>query len=376
MDTIELLRQLIARPSLTPKSAGCLELIAPLLTEAGFTLTHLPADGVDNLLAIRGDTLRLLFAGHVDVVPVGDLSQWRHDPFQPTEENGHLIGRGAADMKSGVAAMVAAATANKADGVGIFLTTDEEGIALSGTKHFVEWWQAQKHPPIPHTLVAEPTCDRVFGDSIKIGRRGSLTGRLRVHGDQQHAAYAHRGTNAAHRLINALHEIITATAGNIAAQAAGKSVTTFQVIDLRGGVGADNVTPPFIDAVINFRYAATDGGANHWRALVETALQTAAPDQWTCQWEHGAEPYLMSENGHLITALRQAITQHTGQTPALTSSGGASDGRFLKNISEETVEFGVCNTSIHAPNESVRIADVRALQAIYETIITHLCPLK
>ena len=147
-------------------------------------------------------------------------------------------------MKSGVAAMVAAATANKADGVGIFLTTDEEGIALSGTKHFVEWWQAQKHPPIPHTLVAEPTCDRVFGDSIKIGRRGSLTGRLRVHGDQQHAAYAHRGANAAHRLINALHEIITATAANITAQAAGKSVTTFQVIDLRGGVGADNVTPP------------------------------------------------------------------------------------------------------------------------------------
>lgn len=379
VDAVDLLKRLIACPSLTPASAGSLELIAELFTAAGFRLQRLPAGGVENLLAVRGEegaVPKLLFAGHVDVVPPGDAAQWESDPFTPVERDGQLYGRGAADMKSGVAAMVAAAlgggdAGGAMDGVAVFLTSDEEGTAVHGTRHFVEWWQAQGRAQIPYCIVGEPTCEQVFGDAIKVGRRGSLTCRVTIRGRQGHAAYAYRADNPAHRLARALQRQADAWQDNLQAQAAGEMVTTFQVVALEGGVGATNVTPPHAGAVFNFRYAPPHTAAQ-LQEEVAAVFDEVAADRWHCEWEHSAAPYIMPSDSRLPLLLREVVQRHTGQAAAFTTSGGTSDGRFLRAICGEMAEFGVCNATIHEPNENVRIADVRALAAIYGDIIRAL----
>ena len=378
MNEIALLEKLIACRSVTPDAAGTLDIAEAVLREAGFAVQRLPKHGVDNLWATKGggDT-RLLFAGHTDVVPPGALEQWNSDPFVMTEKDGALYGRGAADMKSGVAAMITAvcraAANNNDDGVGVFLTSDEEGDADYGTKHFVEWRQNNGFAPVTYCVIGEPTCEKKFGDAIKIGRRGSLTARVRIHGKQTHSAYAHLGDNPAHRLTAALHKINNRWQDNIAKQQAGEMVTTFQVVELASGVGADNVTPPFADAVFNFRNTANDD-ADKLKRQCEDILEDAAPDNWTCDWRRGADPFLMSGDSRLATALRDCIHKQTGITAKTSTGGGTSDGRFLRHICQEMVEFGVCNATIHAPNECTRTADVRALTAIYEALIYRLLP--
>ena len=371
MDAVALLKQLIACRSVTPADGGSLDLLADYLTAAGFELVRLPAGDVDNLLAYKGKTLRLLFAGHVDVVRPGDLAQWNSDPFCAVEKEGKLFGRGAADMKSGVAAMAAAAVRQPAEGLGLFLTSDEEGQAIHGTRHFTEWWQQQKKEQIEYTVVTEPTCEQQFGDAIKVGRRGSLTCRLRIVGRQEHAAFAHRADNPAHRLPAVLHQLVTHWQGNVQRQQDGEMVTTFQIVELAGGVGAHNVTPPDVRAVFNFRYADPDT-ADSLQEQTVALLEEAAPGRWYAEWEHAAEPYRLAADSRLVNTLHSAIQEHTGVSAKPTTNGGASDGRFLRHICRELAEFGVCNTSIHAPNEHVVIEDVRQLTAVYETVIKKL----
>lgn len=375
MDEITLLERLIACRSLTPDAAGSLDIAEAALSGAGFVVRRLPMHGVDNLWAAGGGETRLLFAGHTDVVPPGVREQWHSDPFVMTEKDGYLYGRGAADMKSGVAAMITAAChaarEGGGDGVGVFLTSDEEGDAEHGTKYFVEWWKQNNGGVIPYAVVGEPTCEKHFGDAIKIGRRGSLTAQVCVRGRQTHAAYAHLGDNPAHRLLAALNQMNARWRGNVAAQAAGEMVTTFQVVELKSGVGADNVTPPHAEAVFNFRHIAADAAAD-LRRDSETILEEHAPGGWTCDWKRGAEPFLMPADGELVRVLRDGVRRQTGVQPALSTSGGTSDGRFLRHICRELVEFGVCNATIHAPNECVLAADVRALTAIYRELIRGL----
>ncbi len=371
MDVINLLKQLISCRSLTPADAGSLDLISALLANSGFTVQRLPAGDVDNLWAYKGGETRLIFAGHVDVVPTGELSQWRYDPFTPTEEDGHLFGRGAADMKSGVAAMVVAAMNHPRDGVGVFLTSDEEGVARYGTRHFTEWWQQQGKEPIPYAVVGEPSCEQILGDAIKIGRRGSLTGHVQIHGKQGHAAYAHHVDNPIHCLLAGFAPLAPHWHDNIAAQARGEMVTTFQVVALQSGVGADNVTPPTANAVLNFRYAAPDTAAS-LKTKVSECLTHAAANAWECEWEHSAEPYCLPADSRLVHAMQKIVQTHTGQAPRLTTSGGVSDGRFLRHICSQVAEFGVLNSSIHAANENVKISDVRKLSDIYSALILDL----
>ena len=372
MSVREMLAALVNCESVTPSGGGSLDLVGDFLRAAGFEVMRLPRGEVDNLFAYCGGRVELLFAGHTDVVPPGDLAQWATPPFVASERDGYLFGRGAADMKSGVAAMTVAAARAAADGVGVFLTTDEEGPAVDGTRHFVEWWRRQGRGQIRYCIVGEPTCERRFGDAIKIGRRGSLTARVTVVGRQTHVAYPHQGDNPAHRLVAALERIGRRWRANEARAAAGEIVTTYQLVELRGGVGADNVTPPSVYAVFNFRYAAEDSEAD-LKAFVGGVLDEAAGGQWECEWEGGAAPFLMSADGELVRVLREAIGAETGGVvPDCNARGGTSDGRFLKDICGQTVEFGVLNETIHAPNERVRIADVESLARIYEAVIARL----
>lgn len=368
MDAIPILKQLIACPSVTPLAAGSLTLIEKILAEAGFSTCYMPSGDVDNLWAYKGEQIKLLFAGHVDVVPVGDILQWQTDPFVAVEKDGYLYGRGAADMKSGIAAFVAAVTNQSTDGLAVFLTSDEEGPAINGTRHFVEWWKDKRLNNIPYVVIGEPSSNKNFADTIKIGRRGSLTSTITIQGKQEHVAYAHQRNNSATLLIEALFAMQNNFKLNADLQEQGVITTTLQLVGLEAGLGVNNVTPPHARATINYRNAI-ENSSESLKNYTEEVLQNIAPNQWTCEWACSAEPYKMNEEGHLINTLQNIITEQFGHPAALTMSGGASDGRFLREISNELIEFGVSNQSIHAPNEHVKIADVIALQKIYEELI-------
>ena len=370
-EAIALLEELVTCRSLTPAADGALDIVATRLQAAGFTVQLSSVGEVSNLWATIGERPRLVFVGHVDVVPPGDDALWYSEPFTPMIKDGVLYGRGAADMKSGVAAMVIAAVRAAKDGVAVFLTSDEEGAAENGAKYFVAEWQKSGRAPIAYGIVGEPTCEQHFGDSIKIGRRGSLTGHLQISGDQLHIAYAHRGSNAIHRLVGILQKMEEKWRGGIAAQERGEMATTLQIASIKGGIGANNVTPPSASAVFNFRYAASDTQAD-LRSSTEKIAAEVAGDDWRCDWQCGAEPFLMSEAGELVSALHNSIEEITGVTARLTTSGGTSDGRFFRHICGELAEFGVCNSTIHAPNECVDLRDVSALADIYARLIERL----
>ena len=370
--TLELTRQLVARNSTTPADAGCQELIAARLQALGFRLEPLRFGEVDNLWAVHGAGPPLLcFAGHTDVVPAGPLEQWHTDPFTPAIRDGVLYGRGAADMKSGLAAMVTAIEAYLADrtqhrgSIALLITSDEEGPSVDGTKRVVETLMARGER-IDWCVVGEPSGEQRTGDTIKIGRRGSLSGRLTVHGVQGHVAYPQRAENPVHALAPALAELVAREWDQGSEHF---PPTSFQVSNLNAGTGAPNVIPGELQARFNLRYAPVQTVAA-LRSAVEEILRRHQV-RYTLEWYGAGEPFY-TPPGRLVTEVSAAVKQIAGAAPALSTSGGTSDGRFIALLGAEVVELGVPNASIHKVNEGVRVADIDTLHAMYLQLLRQL----
>lgn len=363
---------LIARRSLTPEDADCCALIASRLAAVGFTAEWINEGGVTNLWATRGSGAPLtILAGHTDVVPTGPLDQWHSDPFAPEIRDGVLYGRGAADMKSGLAAMVCAverllaAPATLKGTLAFLITSDEEGIAAHGTRHVVKVLSARGIKP-DYAIVGEASSNQRLGDRIMIGRRGSLNGVLKVLGKQGHVAYPHKVENPIHRLAPALAALVAEVwdGGN-----AHFPPTSFQVSNIHAGTGANNVVPGVCEVTFNFRYC-TESTEQTLRQRVH-ALLDAQGFRYELQWQLSGEPFLTA-HGALIAAAEAAVQDETGLTPELFTGGGTSDARFISPWGAETVEIGPVNDSIHKINEHVRVADLERLSAIYEGVLRRL----
>jgi len=370
--TLELARELIQRPSVTPEDAGCQTLIAERLAAAGFGAEWLSTGGVTNLWAQRGTGRPLFcFLGHTDVVPSGPESAWQHPPFQPIVEDGYLYGRGAADMKGSVAAFTAAVERfvahhpEHAGAIAILLTSDEEGPAVDGTRHVVETL-AERGSAIDYCLVGEPSSQAQLGDEFKVGRRGSLTGHLTVHGEQGHVAYPHQADNPIHGFAPALQELV-ATEWDQGDD--DFPPTSFQISNIQAGTGADNVIPGAMEVVFNLRYAPTVS-AEDLQQRIEAILHHYGV-HYTISWRHSGGPFA-TRGGALIEAVEQAVTAHTGRCPRRSTSGGTSDGRFMGPTGAQVVELGPLNATIHKANEHVAVADLEALEAIYFDILQRL----
>ena len=368
---LALTTELIRRRSLTPDDAGCCALIAARLERLGFRSEWIDAGGVTNLWATRGSGAPLtILAGHTDVVPTGPLDQWTSDPFQPEIRDGVLYGRGAADMKSGLAAMVCAVerlvAATPVRGTLAFLiTSDEEGLALHGTRHVVKVLQARGLKP-DYAIVGEASSNQQLGDRIMIGRRGSLNGSLKVLGRQGHVAYPHKVENPIHRFAPALAELAATVwdGGN-----AHFPPTSFQVSNLNAGTGANNVVPGEIAALFNFRYC-TESTEASLRERVHAILDRHGL-RYELHWQLSGEPFL-TEQGAAIAAAQAAIAEVTGLSPELFTGGGTSDARFISPWGAQTLEIGPVNDSIHKLNEHVIVADLDRLSAIYEGTLRRL----
>lgn len=369
MQVLEKTRALIARPSITPQDAGCLDLIASWLAPLGFAIERIDAGGVSNLWARRsGNDAQgklICFAGHTDVVPTGPLERWTSDPFTPEIRDGFLYGRGAADMKSSIAACVTAIERllarrpASADSLALLLTSDEEGDAVNGTVRVVEALKARGET-IDYCIVGEPTCVDHLGDMVKNGRRGSLSARLTVHGVQGHVAYPHLVKNPVHLAAPALAELVTTVwdSGN-----QDFPPTSLQISNAHAGTGAGNVSPGHFEIMFNFRFS-TASTAEGLQARVHELLERHGL-AYDMQWTLGAKPFL-TPRGALCTALSEAIHEATGVTAALSTTGGTSDGRFIVDICPQVAEFGPTNASIHKIDECIAVADLEQLARIYE----------
>jgi succinyl-diaminopimelate desuccinylase len=370
--TLDLTIDLISRPSLTPQDAGCQQLIAARLQTLGFSIEHLRFGEVDNLWARRGTQAPLFaFAGHTDVVPSGPLDQWHSAPFEPTLRDGYLYGRGAADMKGGIAAMVTAVERfvtqypDHTGSIAFLITSDEEGPSIDGTVKVVEYLEARGEK-IDWCIIGEPTCVKTVGDTIKNGRRGSLTGKLIVHGTQGHVAYPHLAANPVHLFSTALADLCAQTwdQGNEFFPP-----TTFQISNMHAGTGADNVIPGDLEIVFNFRFS-TEVTPEELQTCVEDLLNKYSL-RYDLDWRLSGHPFLTPE-GKLVDAARTAIKAITGIDTELSTSGGTSDGRFIAPTGAEVVELGVVNATIHKLNECVQVTGLDALSKIYERIIENL----
>ena len=366
-DTLQLARALIACRSVTPADAGALEIVSTRLSAAGFRCERLDRGSVSNLWARHGDSGPLVcLAGHVDVVPPGPVDEWRSDPFTPTERDGELYGRGAADMKGSVAAMVTAAErvarAGSRGSIAILLTSDEEGDAVDGTAAVVSILR-ERGETIDACIVGEPTSTERFGDTIKNGRRGSLNGRLRVRGQQCHIAYPERGRNPIHDAAPAIAALVSAEwdRGNEYFQP-----TSFQISNIHAGTGASNIIPGALDVALNFRYSP-ESTSQELQARVREILERHSM-QFDLEWTVIGEPFL-TPRGRLVDALMASVESVSGVRPTLSTSGGTSDGRFLARLAREVVEFGPLNLSIHKIDEHVRVNDLGPLSMIYERTV-------
>lgn len=376
--TLRLLEDLLARPSVTPDDRGCQALIAQRLAAAGFVCEAMPFGPddfrVSNLWAVRtgarpGPTVA--FAGHTDVVPTGPLTAWSSDPFVPSYRDGHLHGRGAADMKTSVAAMVvaaeefAAAHPGHAGRVALLLTSDEEGPSVDGTVKVVQALAARGEA-LHCCIVGEPTSVEHLGDMVKNGRRGSLSGRLTVRGVQGHVAYPQLARNPVHLAAPALAELAAARwdEGNDHFPP-----TTWQISNIHAGTGATNVIPGELVVDFNFRFS-TASTPEQLKQRVAEVLSRHGLD-WSVAWTLGGEPFL-TPVGSLVQALSGAIAAETGLTPELSTTGGTSDGRFIAKVCEQVVEFGPVNATIHKVDERVRVADVEPLKNIYRRVLEQL----
>jgi succinyl-diaminopimelate desuccinylase len=370
--TLTYARELVARRSLTPADAGCQNWLAEKLARLGFEIEAVNSGDVVNLWARRGNTSPLLcFAGHTDVVPTGPLEQWSSDPFDPSERDGQLYGRGTADMKGSIAAFLAAiedylaSTPDHAGSIAWLITSDEEGPAVDGTVKVVELLAARKES-IDYCIVGEPTCVSQFGDMMKNGRRGSLHGRLRVNGIQAHIAYPHLGKNPIHLAAPAITEL-AATVWDTGNEYF--PPTTWQISNMHSGTGAANVIPGHADIAFNFRFSTASTVEGLQQQVC--AILDRHGLEYQIEWEIGAKPFLTPQGG-LVDALAAAIHDVTGISAELSTTGGTSDGRFIADIAREVVEFGPINASIHKINEHVGIEELEQLSQVYRGVLERL----
>jgi succinyl-diaminopimelate desuccinylase len=363
--TLELAQSLLARASVTPDDAGCQALIATRLAPLGFRAETVVRNGTTNLWLRRG-TARpaLVFAGHTDVVPTGPLEEWHSNPFVPTIRDGVLYGRGAADMKTSIAAFTVAAEEfvrahpDHQGSIALLLTSDEEGPATDGTVAVVEKLR-ERNELIDYCIVGEPTSVETVGDTIKNGRRGSLSGRLTVRGVQGHVAYPQFARNPVHQFAPALAELAAQVwdQGNEFFPA-----TTFQVSNFHAGTGASNVIPGACVVDFNLRFAPASTAAS-LMARIEAVLRKHGLD-YDVRWTVGAQPF-MTRRGVLSDALARAIEETTGRTAQMSTTGGTSDGRFMATICPQVIELGPPNATIHKIDECIRVADIEPLKNIY-----------
>ena len=370
--TVELAMQLITQPSVTPTDAGCQAIMIARLKSRGFKIENLRFNDVHNFWAVHGDSGPIFcFAGHTDVVPTGPLENWSHPPFTPTIVDGQLYGRGAADMKGSLAAMVVAAEQFVTDlpdhkgRLAFLITSDEEGIAVNGTVKVVDWLQQQEITP-QWCLVGEPSSSSQTGDTIKNGRRGSLGCRLTIKGKQGHVAYPHLAANPIHSGIPALNELTREIwdQGNDSFPA-----TSFQISNINGGSGATNVIPGTVEVLFNFRFS-TELTEGQLRDRTEAILDKY-PIEYEAEWNLSGQPFL-TVKGDLVEAAITSIAKVTGLESELSTAGGTSDGRFIAPMGTEVVELGPINESIHRVDENVSIADLDVLTAIYQDILQQL----
>lgn len=370
--TLELACELIRRPSVTPDDAGCQDLVAERLGAAGFAVERLRFGEVDNLWAVAGGSGPLLcLLGHTDVVPPGPAGDWHGDPFEPRVGDGMLHGRGAADMKGSVAAMVVAcerfraAHPAHAGRLALLLTSDEEGPARDGTRRVIETL-TERGERIDWCLVGEPSSRERLGDTVKNGRRGSLTARVTVRGRQGHVAYPQAADNALHRLVAALAELaaIEWDRGDLHFPP-----TSLQISNIAAGTGADNVIPGRAEACFNLRFSPALT-AETIRERVTGVFDRHAPDHHI-DWHLSGEPFI-TEDGELIRAVRAATAAVTGRTPELSTAGGTSDGRFVAPTGAQVVELGPLNATIHQVDEHIAADDLPTLARIYESVIERL----
>ena len=370
--TLDLTRALIARPSVTPEDAGCLDLIAARLAPLGFVCERIDGGGVSNLWARRGTAAPLVvFAGHTDVVPTGPVEAWASNPFEPTERDGMLFGRGAADMKSSLAAFVTAIEAfvaahpQHAGSIALLLTSDEEGDATHGTTLVVETLKARGET-LDYCIVGEPTSTATLGDTIKNGRRGSLSGKLTVKGVQGHIAYPQLAKNPIHLAAPALAELAAEVwdEGNEYFPP-----TSWQMSNIKAGTGATNVIPGTLEVMFNFRFA-TVHTADDLKARVHAVLDRHGLD-YDLAWTLGGKPFLTPRGG-LVAALEGAIRDTLAITPELSTTGGTSDGRFIAEICPQVAEFGPVNATIHKLNECIAVDAIEPLSAIYRRTLENL----
>jgi succinyl-diaminopimelate desuccinylase len=383
--TVELTKALIERPSVTPNDEGCQQLLTERLQAIGFDCQSLTfgegEDAVLNLWALKKGTGKNLasgnnqsvfcFAGHTDVVPTGPIEEWQSPPFKATVKEGLLYGRGAADMKGSIAAMVVACEnfiashPDHLNDIAFLITADEEGPAINGTVKVVEWLQ-QQNIHLDYCLVGEPSSTSIVGDFIKNGRRGSLGAKLRVLGQQGHVAYPHLADNPIHRVAPALAELSTTVwdEGNNFFPA-----TSFQISNMNSGTGATNVIPGVADIVFNFRFS-TEVTAEQLKERTEAVLKKHQLE-YELEWNLSGQPFLTAE-GELVSATMDAIKTVTQRDATLSTAGGTSDGRFIAPMGTQVVELGPVNATIHQVNECVSTDDLNQLNAIYEVILQEL----
>ncbi|HKA41847.1 MAG TPA: succinyl-diaminopimelate desuccinylase [Burkholderiales bacterium] len=370
--TVDLVKQLIARPSVTPQDAGCLDVIAEALAPLDFHCERIDGNGVANLWARRGDQAPLVcLAGHTDVVPTGPVEHWLSDPFTPTVRDGALYGRGAADMKSSLAAFVEAITRfvtahpDHAGSIAVLFTSDEEGPAVDGTVRVVEALKA-RGVQIDYCIVGEPTCVSRLGDMIKNGRRGSLSGHLVVKGVQGHVAYPHLAKNPVHEVAAALAELAQTKWDD------GNEYfppTTWQISNINAGTGAGNVIPGEAHVKFNFRFS-TASTLESLQTRVHGILDRHGV-QYDLEWRYDGRPFL-TKRGDLVDAVARAIKKVNGVTADISTTGGTSDGRFLVDICPQLVEFGPINATIHKVNECISLGELDELPRIYQQVLTEL----